>query len=115
MFMNSNDNIKLFKEVEEDFGIDVAIGVLQIYTITTTIKPTVNHISGKKSFEKKVEKKCKKILYSMPPGVFDICWEIVEVLPTWYVGQSLFGLGGSMEMRVKDLLKGPKKLNSLKI
>lgn len=111
MFPNkTNDTVECFKEIEEDFGTDVAIGVIQIRTVILTAKPSVSEISGKHSFEGRMKKISKRLLWEMSEEKFTLCWEIVEVIPSWQIGRQLLGIGGSMEMKVKDLLNPPKKL-----
>ena len=58
------------------------------------------------SFTTRMKKKSKSLLWEMTDEEFDLCWKVVEVLPTWHIGRELFGLGGSRVMRLKDLVDG---------
>ena len=106
-----NDTVVCFKEIENDFGTEIAIGVVQIRTLILSSKPSVSEISGKHSFEARMKKLSKRFLSDMSNSDFATCWEIVEVIPSWQIGREMFGIGGSLEMKVKDLLKPPKKLS----
>jgi len=103
------DIIDCFEEISEDFGIGIAIGIVQIDTLITSSKPKNSELSGKHSFEKRMRKLSRKYLSDMKKKDFELCWEIIEVLPSWQVGREMFGIGGAMEMKIKDLLKPPKK------
>jgi hypothetical protein len=104
-----NDTVACFKEIEEDFSTEVAIGVVQIRTIILFSRPSTSELAGKHSFENRMKLLSKRFLSDMSEKDFALCWEIVEVIPSWQVGREIFGIGGVMEMKIKDLLKPLKK------
>jgi hypothetical protein len=106
-----NDTVACFKEIEDDFGTEISIGVVQIRTLILSSKPSNSELAGKHSFEKRMKKLSRRFLSDMSEKDFTLCWEIVEVIPSWQIGREMFGIGGALEMKVKDLLLPPKKLS----
>ena len=98
--------VDCFKEIEVDFGTAIAIGVIQIRTLIVTAKVKDSEVNTGDSFTTRMKKKSKSLLWEMTDEEFDLCWKVVEVLPTWHIGRELFGLGGSRVMRLKDLVDG---------
>lgn len=108
-----NDTVACFKEIEEYFGIEIAIGVVQIRTIILSSKVSNSELNAgsNHSFERRMKKLSRRFLHNMSDRDFDLCWEIVEVIPSWQIGREMLGIGGSCVMKVKDLLAPPKKLS----
>ena len=98
------NTVDCFKEIEVDFGTAIAIGVIQIRTLIVTAKVKDSEVNTGDSFTARMKKKSKRLLWEMTDEEFDLCWKVVEVLPSWHIGRELFGLGGSRIMRLKDLV-----------
>lgn len=103
---------ELFEEIKQDFGSDIAIISLMVHTIMISTKPKKSEMFGKKSFTSRIKKKCKKLFWEVSEENLNLCFEIVEAIPSWRIGREMFGLGGSVSMRMKDLINPIKKINN---
>lgn len=95
---------ELFTELLKEFEVDVALCVVQITTIQLSLKPKEKEIAGIKSFEERVLKRARDVLWEIDESVLDQSIEIWRVVHDWDIHNSMNGLGGCEKKTFKELL-----------
>jgi len=96
--------MRLFEAVHDEFGLDVALCVIQISTIQMSLKPKLKELTGEKSFEKRVITKAKHLLWETDSTIVEQAIEVWRVSYDWGIRQSMNGLGGCEKKTFKELL-----------
>lgn len=101
---------KIYNAVAAEFDADIALYVVQICSINILLKPKLSELSGKKSFEDRIIKKAKALLWEADENQVETALEIWRVSYDWSVRQSLNGIGGCTQKTFKQLLGGKNEI-----
>ena len=95
---------ELFNQVQSEFDAEVALCVVQIYSINLLLKPKVAEMLGEKSFEERIIKKAKKLLWEIDPNIIEQSIKIWKQVHNWESRKTMHGLGGYEYKTFKQLL-----------
>ena len=95
---------ELFNQVQSEFDTEIALCVVQIYSINLLLKPKVAEMIGEKSFEERIIKKAKKLLWEIDPSVIEQSIKIWKQVHNWESRKTMQGLGGCEYKTFKQLL-----------
>jgi hypothetical protein len=91
------DFYKIFSAIKLEYPENIALAVIQIYSLNLALKPSNN-------FETKIIKKAKKLLWEMSDSDFNLAVKIWKAIYSWQCCQSLQGLGGCKAKTFKQIL-----------
>jgi hypothetical protein len=99
------DYIRVFNEVEEHFGKDLAVLVNVFLTINMTLKPTMHHLTHKGSFTKEIIKIARETLWGQDEEMLTKAEDLLECLYDWDLCQNMgpSGLGGCTVRNIKEI------------
>jgi len=95
---------ELFNQVRFEFDTETALCVVQIYSINLLLKPKVSEMMGEKSFEERIIKKAKKLLWESDPSVIEQSIKIWKQVHNWESRKTMQGLGGCEYKTFRQLL-----------
>jgi hypothetical protein len=100
------DFTKMYDAINLEFGNpELAMMVIQIYTINLTTKTKLSHLQESGKFTDKVIKKAKKVLWQYSHDDVELAIKLWQCIHIWEIGQSMNGLGGCEKKTFKELLK----------
>lgn len=100
------DFTKIYNAINEEFSNpDLAMMVVQIYTINLTTKLKLSHLQESGKFTAKIIKKAKKVLWQYSSDDVELAIDLWQCIPNWASGQSMDGLGGCEKKTFKQLLE----------
>jgi|688.fasta_scaffold283634_3 hypothetical protein len=88
------DALKAFDAIKNEFGVLIALSVLQIHTINMVTKVKKSDMGAKSNRTERVLKKAKKLLSGISDDEYELALKVWSVLHDWDVRQNLKGLGG---------------------
>jgi hypothetical protein len=99
------DYIKIFNEIEEHFGKDLAIAVTVFMTINMTLKPTMYHLTHKRAFSNDIIKIARDTLHAQDEEMLTKAEDLWECLCDWNLCQEMgpSGLGGCKVRNMKEI------------
>lgn len=94
---------KIFKAIKEEYGEEIALTAVQIYTINLT----PSFYTKDEFYENASEflrKEARKVLWENDDTFF-LCWKVFGCIHEWESRQSLQGLGGCVAKTFKQLVE----------
>jgi hypothetical protein len=95
---------ELYNQVESEFDAEIALCVIQIMSINLLLKPKVAEMMGEKSFEERIIKKAKKLLWEVDADIVEQSIQVWNQVHDWETHKTLQGLGGCEYKTFKQLL-----------
>ena len=95
---------KIFKAIKDEYGEEIALTAVQIYTINLT----PSFYTKDEFYENASEflrKEARKVLWETDDDVFFLCWKIFGCIHEWESRQSLQGLGECVAKTFKQLVE----------
>ena len=100
------DFTRIYNAINEEFNNpELAMIVVQIYTIHLTTKVKSKDWTHAGHLTEKVIKKSKKVLWEYPIDDVELAISLWQCVYDWEIGQSMDGLGGCEKKTFKELLK----------
>ena len=100
------DFTRIYNAIHEEFdNRDLAMMVVQIYTINLTTKIKPKDISTPGRFTEKVIKKSKKLFWQYEDCDIDLAISLWQCIHSWENRQAMHGLGGCEKKTFKELLE----------
>jgi len=97
------DTLKLFTALSADFGEDIALSVVQVYTINMVTKVKNSDLTtGERTH--RITKKAMKLLCDKPDATIKLVFELWELINDWSIKQDMHGLGGCEKKTFKELI-----------
>ena len=93
----------IFKAIKEEYGEEIALTAVQIYTINLT----PSFYTKDEFYENASEflrKEARKVLWENDDTFF-LCWKVFGCIHEWESRQSLQGLGGCVAKTFKQLVE----------
>jgi hypothetical protein len=100
------DFTKIYNAINLEFdNPELAMMVVQIYTINLTTKIKPSHLHEVGEFTDKVINKAKKVLWEYSCDDVELAIALWKCIHNWQIGQSMNGLGGCEAKTFKELLE----------
>lgn len=96
--------IELFNQVQSEFDTEIALCVVQIYSINLLLKPNMAELKGKKSFEERIIKRAKKLLWEVDADIVERSIQIWKQVHDWQTRKTMQGFGGCEYKTFRQLL-----------
>jgi GTPase Era involved in 16S rRNA processing len=96
--------LNVFKAINEEFDEKIAISVVQVITINSTLKLRDSEWSVAGQRVKRITKRARKVLFELNDDEFHLVMSLLDVSHDWKNKQSLQGLGGCEVKTFKELL-----------
>ena len=98
------DYYTIFKAIKEEYGEEVALTAIQIYTINIT--PSVySRDEFYENARKFLWEEAVKVLWVNDYDTFLLSWKVSRCMYEWQMRQSLHGLGGCTTKTFKQLVE----------
>ena len=98
--------IEVFNQVQSEFDTEIALCVIQILSINLLLKPYMSELKGKKSFEERIIKRTKKLLWEIDADIVEQSIQIWKQVHNWDTRRVMQGLGGCEYKTFRQLLEG---------
>ena len=98
------DYYTIFKAIKEEYGEEIALTAVQIYTINLT----PSFYTKDEFYENASEflrKEVRKVLWETDDDTFFLRWKVFGCIHEWESRQSLQGLGGCVAKTFKQLVE----------
>ena len=100
------DFTRVYNAINEEFdNRDLAMMVVQIYTINLTTKVKPKDIINTGRFTDKLIEKSKKVLWEYPIDDVELAISLWKCIHSWETRQTMYGIGGCEKKTFKELLK----------
>jgi len=96
--------IEVFNQVQSEFDTEIALCVTQIYSINLLLKPSMAELKGKKSFEERIIRRAKKLLWEVDADIVEQSIQIWKQVHNWQSRKTMQGLGGCEYKTFRQLL-----------
>lgn len=96
--------IEMFNAVELEFDTTIALCVVQIYSINLLLKPSMAELKGKKSFEERIIRRAKALLWEVDGDIVAKSIQIWKQVHDWQSRKTMQGLGGCEYKTFRQLL-----------
>lgn len=97
----------LYDNLLDEFDAEIALCVVQIYTINMLLPIRKSEMLKPGSREKRITKKARKLLWEIDSHIVEQAIELWKNCYDWETGQALYGLGGCTKKTFKELLTKP--------
>ena len=94
----------IFKAIKEEYGEEIALTAVQIYTINLTPSFYTKDAFYENASEF-LRKEARKVLWETDDDTFFLCWKVFGCIHEWESRQSLQGLGGCVAKTFKQLVE----------
>ena len=98
------DYYKIFKAIKEEYGEEIALTAVQIYTINLT----PSFYTKEEFYEnasKFLREEARKVLWGADDDTFFLCWKVFGCIHEWESRQLLHGFGGCVAKTFKQLVE----------
>lgn len=96
------DCIKVFNEIEKDFGKELALLTTIAYTIHCSTKPKKKELTGEKSYSERLNNEIKNALFEHYDKLDEVL-KIESVIYDFLTRETLEGIGGCVRKSIKEL------------
>ena len=94
----------IFKAIKDEYGEEIALTAVQIYTInlTSAVYTNKGFLEDASGF---LRTEARRALWETDDDTFFLCWKVFGCIHEWESMQSLQGLGGCVAKTFKQLVE----------